>query len=115
MATRKRWSGKVTRESNALDLEPDVFKNRSARAIALSLRRSAERSTRKKTSPFRSAMSMLTFYENRAGKNLPASRRAVLDQAKDELRALYGRERQNARPATKSARRTRKKKSASRK
>lgn len=115
MATRKRWSGKVTRESNALDLEPDVFKDRSARAIALSLRRSAEHSTRRKADPFRSAMSMLTFYGNRAGKNLPASRRAVLDQAKDELRALYGRARQHARPATKSARKTGNKKSASRK
>lgn len=115
MAATKRWSGKVTRESNALDLEANVFTNRSARAIALSLRRSAERSTRRKASPFRSAMSMLTFYENRAGKNLPATRKAVLDQAKDELRALYGRERQNAEPGRRPARKARgRKKSGSR-
>jgi len=92
-ASKKRWSGRVTRESNALDLERDVFKKKSARDIARSLSRSAERSKRKKSSPFRSAMSMLVFYMNRAGKNLPQSRKKILNDAKDELRSLYGRER----------------------
>ncbi|HEX8107957.1 MAG TPA: DUF3175 domain-containing protein [Kofleriaceae bacterium] len=86
----RRWSKAVTEHSDALDLEPGVFKGSPAQ-IARSLQRSAERSTRRKASPFRSALSMLVFYENRAGKNLPASRRRVLDQAKDELRKLYGR------------------------
>ncbi len=85
----KKWSQRVTETSNALDLDKDVFKQ-SPRAIARSLKRSAERSTRRKAAPFRSAMSMLVFYENRAGKNLPASRRAALERAKDELRKLYG-------------------------
>jgi hypothetical protein len=83
----------VTRESNALDLEPQVFTLSSPREIALSLQRSAERSRRRKSTPFRSAMSMLTFYINRAGANLPASRLRVLDRAKQELRRLYGKER----------------------
>jgi hypothetical protein len=73
-----------------MDLEDKVF-TRSPRSIALSLKRSAERSTRRKSSPFRSAMSMLTFYENRAGQNLPESKRRVLEQAKEELRKLYHR------------------------
>jgi hypothetical protein len=77
--------------SNALDLEPGVFNKPSPRAIALSLRRSAERSQRRKSSPFRSAISMLTFYVNRAGKKLPAARRRTIMQAKAELRRLYGR------------------------
>ena len=80
----------MTERSNALDLEPEVFKG-SAPEIARSLQRSAERSTRRKTTPFRSAMSMLTFYENRAGSKLSPSRRRALEQAKDELRKLYGR------------------------
>ena len=88
----KRWSGEVTRTSNALDLEPAVFKG-SAVEIARSLKRSAERSTRRKATPFRSAMSMLNFYENRAGANLSSARKRTLDRAKDELRKLYGRER----------------------
>lgn len=87
---KRRWSQAVTEHSNALDLEPGVFKGSPAQ-IARSLRRSAERSTRRKASPFRSALSMLVFYENRAGKHLPAARRRALDQAKDELRRLYGR------------------------
>jgi hypothetical protein len=87
---KRRWSQAVTEHSNALDLEPGVFKGSPAR-IARSLQRSAERSTRRKASPFRSALSMLVFYENRAGKHLPAARRRALDQAKDELRKLYGR------------------------
>jgi hypothetical protein len=78
-------------QSDALDLESGVFKKRDPHAIALSLRRSAERSTRRKSDPYRSAMSMLTFYVNRAGRKLPASRRRVLDRAKDELRRLYHR------------------------
>ncbi|MDP4200003.1 MAG: DUF3175 domain-containing protein [Bacteroidota bacterium] len=86
-----RWSGRVTKESNALDLEPEVFKKISARAIAISLKRSAERSSRRKTTAFRSAMSMLNFYINRAGKNLSARRKAILERAKNELRALYNR------------------------
>ena len=84
---------KIEDFSNALDLESEVFKKRSARGIARSLKQSAEQSKRRKSSPFRSAMSMLTFYMNRAGKNLPQSRKNVLNAAKDELRALYGRER----------------------
>jgi hypothetical protein len=82
----------VTETSNALDLEPDVFKLSDPRAIARSLQRSAEQSKRRKTDPFRSAMSMLVFYINRAGRNLPAAQRRVLERAKDELRALYHRE-----------------------
>lgn len=88
---RKYWSGRVTKESNALDLESGVFTKPSARAIALSLKRSAQSSGRRKSDPFRSAMSMLNFYINRAGKNLPASRRKVLDKAKQELRRLFTR------------------------
>jgi uncharacterized protein DUF3175 len=77
--------------SDALDLEPGVFRKPSARAIALSLRRSAEGSRRRKADPFRSAMSMLSFYINRAGRNLAPGRRRTLQAAKDELRRLYGR------------------------
>lgn len=85
------WSGRVTRESNALDLEAKVFGRRSPAAIASSLKRSAERSRRRKSSPYRSAMSMLTFYINRAGKNLSAGRRRILERAKGELRKAFGR------------------------
>jgi len=85
---RKRWSQGVTRDSNALDLESGVLAQDDPKKIARSLARSAQRSRRRKTSPFRSAMSMLTFYINRAGKKLPAERRRVLESAKDELRAL---------------------------
>jgi hypothetical protein len=89
--TRKRkWSQAVTEHSDALDLEPDVFKGTPAQ-IARSLKRSAERSKRRKATPFRSAMSMLTFYENRAGAKLSPTRRRALESAKDELRRLYGR------------------------
>jgi hypothetical protein len=84
----------VAETSNALDLEPGVFTLDDARRIARSLKRSAEASRRRKTDAFRSAMSMLNFYINRAGRQLPAPRRAVLDAAKDELRALFGRPRQ---------------------
>ena len=88
---RKYWSQKVTHESNALDLEPDVFAKDDPKAIARSLKRSAEHSKRRKSSPYRSAMSMLTFYINRAGKSLPKKRLKVLERAKDELRAEFGR------------------------
>ena len=86
----RRWSQRVTEESNALDLEPGVFTLTSPREIALSLQRSAERSDRRKAGPFGSAMSMLTFYINRAGKGLPKAQKDRLMRAKDELRKLYG-------------------------
>ncbi|HUL05173.1 MAG TPA: DUF3175 domain-containing protein [Candidatus Acidoferrum sp.] len=85
------WSGEVTRASNALDLESSVFTLGSAQRIAASLKRSAERSKRRKASPYQSAMSMLTFYMNRAGKNLPARQRRILERAKQELRRAFGR------------------------
>jgi hypothetical protein len=85
------WSAAVTRGSNALDLERNVFSKSSARAVAQSLKRSAERSQRRKAAPFQSAMSMLSFYINRAGKNLPKARLQVLEQAKGELRKAFGR------------------------
>ena len=88
----KRWSGRVTRESNALDLEEGVFTWSDPKKIARSLRRSAESSKRRKSPPFRSAMSMLVFYINRAGKNLDKNQLKVLEQAKVELRKLYSRE-----------------------
>lgn len=88
----KRWSGRVTRESNALDLEEGVFTWSDPKKIARSLQRSAESSKRRKSPPFRSAMSMLVFYINRAGKNLDKKQLRVLEQAKHELRKLYGRE-----------------------
>src|SRR5579864_9838280 len=91
-----RWSRRVTETSNALDLDKGVFSLRDPRAIARSLKRSAERSLRKKSGSYRSAMSMLTFYINRAGKNLSPTRRARLERAKTELRALYGKPRPQA-------------------
>ena len=94
-APDKLWSGKVTRESNALDLEPGVFTWTNPKKIALSLKRSAEASRRRKAPPFRSAMSMLVFYINRAGKNLDKKQLRVLEQAKKELRSLYGKKRHN--------------------
>jgi hypothetical protein len=87
----RRWSQRVTEESAALMLEPGVFTLRSPRQIALSLKRSADASLARKSTPFRSAMSMLTFYINRAGSGLPAARKKQLERAKDELRKLYGR------------------------
>lgn len=90
--TSRRWSGRVTRTSNALDLEQGVFSQPSAKRIALSLKRSAERSNRRKSEPFRSAMSMLNLYINRAGKKLSPTRKRVLTQAKAELRRAFGRE-----------------------
>lgn len=89
----RRWSQQVTERSDALDLEPGVFTWDDPRRIARSLRRSAERSARRKAGPFQSAMSMLTFFINRAGVKLSPERRELLEAAKDELRELYGRPR----------------------
>jgi hypothetical protein len=91
-ARRKKWSQNVTEHSDALTLEKGVFTKPSAKKIAQSLKRSAERSRRRKSGAYRSAMSMLTFYINRAGKDLPKSRKTKLENAKDELRKLYGKE-----------------------
>jgi hypothetical protein len=92
MATKKnRWSQEVTKHSDALDLEPGVFTLKDPKKIAASLKRSAEASTRRKADPFRSAMSMLVFYINRAGKTLSDVDRARLEKAKDELRKAFGR------------------------
>ncbi len=88
-----RWSHDVTEHSDALDLTPGVFERDDPRSIARSLKHSAERSSRRRAEPFRSAMSMLTFYINRAGRNLPRRQLEVLEQAKDELRELFGRDR----------------------
>ncbi len=90
--TPKRWSQRVTTESDALTLDRGVFAKSSPKAIAQSLKRSAERSRRRKSSPYRSAMSMLTFYINRGGKGLSVARKSKLEKAKDELRALYGKD-----------------------
>jgi hypothetical protein len=83
------WSNQVTQESNALDLEEGVFTWNNPKKIAQSLKNSAEQSLRRKAGPFQSAMSMLNFYINRAGKKLPAKRKKILEQAKIELRKLY--------------------------
>ena len=88
-----KWSQRVTEHSNALELEPGVFPGEEPRRIAESRKQSAAYSQRRKTDPFRSAMSMLNFYINRAGKNLPQIQRQRLEQAKDELRDLFGRPR----------------------
>jgi hypothetical protein len=89
---KKYWSGEVTRRSNALDLEPGVFTWSDPAKIAASLKRSAETSARRKAPPFQSAMSMLNFYINRAGRNLEPSRRRTLELAKIELRKLFNRQ-----------------------
>ena len=88
----RRWSARVTRESDALDLDRGVFTKRDPKQIAASLKRSAERSRRRKADPYRSALSMLTFYINRAGKNLPPGRRKILQRAKGELRKQFHRD-----------------------
>lgn len=88
-----KWSAKVTRESHALQLEEGVFTWKDAKKIARSLKNSAEASNQRKATPYRSAMSMLVFYINRAGKNLDKRQKQVLEQAKDELRKLYGKRR----------------------
>lgn len=90
LAEKKYWSADVTRNSDALDLESDVFKKRNPSDIAMSLKRSAEHSRRRKASPFQSAMSMLTFYINRSGKKLPKADRDRLEKAKGELRKAFG-------------------------
>jgi hypothetical protein len=90
--TRKRWSQRVTQTSDALTLDRGVFSRNDPRSIARSLKRSAERSSRRKSGSYASAMSMLTFYINRAGRHLPASRKRKLMRAKQELRELYGRD-----------------------
>jgi hypothetical protein len=90
---KKKWSQRVTETSNALDLETGVFSWDDPRRIAASLKESADRSTRRKTDPFRSAMSMLNFYINRAGQNLPPGRHRILEAAKDELREAFGKPR----------------------
>jgi hypothetical protein len=90
--TAKRWSQVVTEHSVVLDLEQGVFTLKDPKKIAASLKRSAEASTRRKSDPYRSAMSMLTFYINRAGKGLPKTQRARLERAKGELRRAFGRE-----------------------
>lgn len=89
MKSKKKWSGHVTKTSNALDLEPSVFKKNSAKEIASSLKRSAMRSNRKKGTPYQSAMSMLNFYINRAGKNLPATKKRKLEAAKRQLKKVF--------------------------
>jgi putative cell wall-binding protein len=89
--SKSRWSARVTKRSDALDLEAAVFKKTNPRKIALSLKRSAERSKRRKGTSYQSAMSMLNFYINRAGKNLPQKQKRVLEQAKEELRHVFGR------------------------
>ena len=91
-SSKHRWSSRVTKESNALDLDRSVFTWKDPRRIARSLKRSAEHSHRRKAEPYRSAMSMLTFYINRAGKGLGRDQRRVLERAKGELRHLYGRD-----------------------
>ena len=90
--TTRRWSKQVTEHSDALDLKKGVFTWKDPKRIAASLKRSAESSSRRKTDPYRSALSMLTFYINRAGKTLPAERRRVLTKAKDELRREFDRD-----------------------
>jgi hypothetical protein len=91
-ASPKRWSRRVTQESDALDLKRGVFTLRDPKRIAASLKRSAERSSRRKTGAYRSALSMLTFYINRAGKTLPKTQRERLERAKGELKRQFGRE-----------------------
>lgn len=96
---RKKWSQDVTKRSDALTLEKGVFTKPSAKKVAQSLKRSAERSRRRQSGAYRSAMSMLTFYINRAGKDLPKSRKTKLENAKGELRKLYGKDKKTKRKA----------------
>ena len=91
-ASPKRWSQRVTQQSDALDLKRGVFTLRDPKRIAVSLKRSAERSSRRKSGAYRSALSMLTFYVNRAGKTLPKTQRERLERAKIELKRQFGRE-----------------------
>ena len=89
--SKKKWSADVTEHSDALDLQANIFESKDPKEIASSLKRSAEQSHRRKSEPYRSAMSMLTFYINRAGKNLEPSQKEVLENAKAELRKQFGR------------------------
>ncbi|MDN5926101.1 MAG: DUF3175 domain-containing protein [Hyphomicrobiales bacterium] len=89
--SQKKWSADVTEHSDALDLEEHIFESDDPAKIARSLKHSAEKSDRRKGAPYQSAMSMLTFYINRAGKNLPEKQEKVLEEAKDELRKAFGR------------------------
>jgi hypothetical protein len=95
ISPKKRWSQHVTEKSDALDLDKGVFTWKNPKRIAASLKRSAEHSKRRKSGAFRSAMSMLTFYVNRAGKDLTRAQKSVLERAKDELRAQFGRARKD--------------------
>jgi hypothetical protein len=90
--TGRKWSAKVTATSDAMTLEKDIFKSNDPRQIARSVKRSAERSHRRKSGPFRSAISMITFYENRGGRNLSAAKRRTLQRAKEELRKEFHRD-----------------------
>jgi hypothetical protein len=90
--TGRRWSSRVTQQSDALTLDKGVFTLSDPKRIAASLKRSAMKSRRRKSDPFRSALSMLTFYMNRAGRNLPAARKKILIRAKDELRKQFGKD-----------------------
>ena len=94
MTAKKKWSAEVTEHSDAMDLEDHIFESDDARKIAATLKRSAEHSHRRKAEPFQTAMTMLNFYINRAGKNLPARRKQVLEDAKDELRVAFGRDKE---------------------
>ncbi|HZO95075.1 MAG TPA: DUF3175 domain-containing protein [Candidatus Baltobacteraceae bacterium] len=91
-ATKRRWSQHVTETSDALDIEGGTFAQHDPKKIARDLKHDAEASHRRKSSPYRSAMSMLTFFINRAGRNLPEKQKKTLEQAKDELRKQFGRE-----------------------
>ena len=90
--SKQKWSADVTEHSDALDLEQNIIESKDPKKIAESLKISAEKSDRRKSAPYRSAMSMLTFYINRAGKNLDTSQKEVLEKAKAELRKVFGRE-----------------------
>jgi hypothetical protein len=92
VASKRRWSGEVNRHSDALDLESSIFKSGNPARVAKSLKHSAETSTRRKSTPYQSAMSMLNFYINRGGSNLPEARRRALERAKDELRKVFHRD-----------------------
>ncbi len=95
MTAKRKWSAEVAEHSDALDLEEHIFESHDPKKIAASLKRSAEHSDRRKAEPFQSAMSMLNFYINRAGTNLPAKQKKVLEDAKNELRAAFGRPREH--------------------
>lgn len=95
MTAKRKWSAEVTEHSDAMNLEEHIFESGDAKKIAASLKWSAEHSDRRKAEPFQSAMSMLNFDINRAGKNLPESRKKVLEKAKEELRAAFGRPKQD--------------------